>query len=327
VNEESPRIANTAVRASGGPGGNGAVRAARGGPSLRQALGSWLRGLVKSQNGEPGLRETLEEIIGESEREDAGEQPISGHERLMLANILHLRHLTAYDIMVPRADIRAIHTDAGFDDLVEVMSRGGHSRLPVYRESLDDVIGLVHIKDALIHARGRHGFQLSRITREVLFVAPSMPVMDLMLEMRLSRSHLALVVDEFGGVDGLVTIEDVVEEIVGEIEDEHDTTESPQLVERPDGSLVVDARMPIEDFVEQVGPFLFAEERAEDIDTLGGLIVYLADRVPARGELVIHDSGVSFEVMEADPRRVKRLRIRNLPAEHSPEPADRDSHA
>ncbi|SDG23365.1 CBS domain-containing protein [Limimonas halophila] len=327
MNEDSPRIANTAVRANGGAASQGGARLTRGGPSLRQALGSWLRGLVKSHNGEAGLRETLEEIIEESEREDDTAQPISSHERLMLANILHLRHLTAYDIMVPRADIRAIHTDAGFDDLVDLMSRGGHSRLPVYRESLDDVIGLVHIKDVLAHARSRHGFQLSRVTREVLFVAPSMPLMDLMLEMRLSRSHLALVVDEFGGVDGLVTIEDVVEEIVGEIEDEHDTDESPQLVERPDGSLVADARLPIEDFEERVRPFLSPEEREEDIDTLGGLIVFIADRVPARGELVIHEGGFTFEVMEADPRRVKRLRIRdNLPpqprAETAEEPDD-----
>jgi CBS domain containing-hemolysin-like protein len=151
----------------------------------------------------------------------------------------------------------------------------------------------------------------------VLFVAPSMPVLDLLLEMRLSRVHMALVVDEFGGIDGLITIEDLVEEIVGEIEDEHDVAEGPKLVARPDGSLVADARTPIEEFEERAGQMLTDEERAEDIDTLGGLVFYILGRVPGRGELIVHDSGVSFEVMEADPRRVKRLRVRNLPPWHT----------
>jgi len=312
MTEDSSRIANTAVRQNGGAE-RATTGAARSGPSLRQALGSWLRGLLRGNQAESGLREALEEIIEESEREDADAAPIGKHERLMLANILHLRHLTAYDIMVPRADIRAIHVDAGFDDLIALMAQGGHSRFPVYRDSLDDVIGLVHIKDVLTHMKRADEFQLARVTREVLFVAPSMPVMDLMLEMRIQRAHLALVVDEFGGVDGLITIEDLVEEIVGEIEDEHDTDDSPRLTERPDGSLIADARVPIEDFEDRAGPVLTAEEREEDIDTLGGLIVYLADQVPARGELIVHDSGVSFEVVEADPRRVKRIRVRNLP--------------
>ena len=308
------RDANIAVRALGNGNGNGNGRG--GGhesASLGRQLGGWLRGLLKSRNGDNALREAIEEIIEESEREDQDGQPIGTHERVMLANILNLRHLTAYDVMVPRADIRAIHVDASFDDLIAVMGQGGHSRLPVYRESLDDIVGLVHIKDVLIHAKAKDGFKLSRIAREVLFVAPSMPVMDLMLEMRLSRAHMALVVDEYGGIDGLATIEDLVEEIVGEIEDEHDVAEAPKLVERPDGSLVADARMPIEDFEERVRPFLTDDEREEDIDTLGGLIFFIAGRVPGRGELIVHDSGISFEVMEADPRRVKRLRIRNLP--------------
>jgi len=287
---------------------------ARGGAGLAKALGSWLRGLMGSETRDTSLRETLEEIIEESERADDAPGAIGTHERVMLTNILNLRHHTAYDIMVPRADIGAIHVDASLDDLIEMMSRGGHSRLPVYRESLDDVIGLVHIKDVLAHAKSRRGFALSRITREILFVAPSMPVLDLLLEMRLSRVHMALVVDEFGGIDGLITIEDLVEEIVGEIEDEHDVDASPEMTQRPDGSLVADARLEIDAFEAQAGPLLTDEEREEDIDTLGGLVVYLAGRVPARGELIVHDSGVSFEVMEADPRRVKRLRIRNLRA-------------
>jgi len=315
----SPRNGNgQAAREGNGraSGRNGRLRNGNGG--LSQALGSWLRGLWKSERGESSLRDALEEIIEESEREEHEASPIGDHERVMLTNILNLRHHTAYDVMVPRADIRAVHVDATFDDLIGVMSRGGHSRLPVYRDSLDDVVGLVHIKDVMAHAKTPETFRLSRMTREVLFVAPSMPVLDLLLEMRLSRVHMALVVDEFGGIDGLITIEDLVEEIVGEIEDEHDVAESPQVVQRPDGSLVADARLTIEDFEDRVGPVLTDEEREEDIDTLGGLMFYLAGRVPTRGELIVHDSGISFEVMEADPRRVKRLRIRNLP----PPPGD-----
>ena len=280
---------------------------------LTQLLGAWLRGLWRSENRDSSLRDTIEEIIEESERSEDTPVPIGGHERVMLANILNLRLHTAYDVMVPRADICAVAAGAGLDDLIDLMSRGGHSRVPVYRGSLDDAVGLVHIKDVLAHAKSKHGFNLSRITREILFVAPSMPVLDLLHEMRQSRVHMALVVDEFGGVDGLITIEDLVEEIVGEIEDEHDVAESPEIGERPDGSLVADARMEIETFEERVGNLLTDAEREEDIDTLAGLVVYLAGRVPSRGELVVHDSGASFEVMEADPRRVKRLRIRNIP--------------
>jgi CBS domain containing-hemolysin-like protein len=320
----TPRTANTAVRANGN-GKDKATNGRRGGNGrnggLGHALASLMKSLWKQKDTDSSLRETIEEIIEESEREDQEASPIGTHERVMLANILHLRHLTAYDVMVPRADIRAVHVDSTLDDLIAVMSRGGHSRLPVYRESLDDVVGLVHIKDVLAHAKSKRGFTLSRITREVLFVAPSMPVLDLLLEMRLSRVHMALVVDEFGGIDGLITIEDLVEEIVGEIEDEHDVAESPKIVDRPDGSLVADARLPVEEFEERVGQVLTDEEREEDIDTLGGLVFYLAGRVPGRGELIVHESGISFEVMEADPRRVKRLRIRNLP----PAPADSDA--
>lgn len=327
-----PRTANTAVRANGNGTRNGKSGDKRGDQGVTHFLGSWLRNLVRQRGGDSSsLRTTIEEIIEESEREDQEGGPIGTHERVMLANILHLRHLTAYDVMVPRADIRAIHVESDLDDLIEVMSKGGHSRLPVYRDSLDDVVGLVHIKDVLAYAKTKHGFKLSRITREVLFVAPSMPVLDLLLEMRLSRVHMALVVDEFGGIDGLITIEDLVEEIVGEIEDEHDVAEGPKLLARPDGSLVADARTEISEFEERVGPVLTDDEREEDIDTLGGLVFYLAGRVPGRGELIVHDSGLSFEVMEADPRRVKRLRVRNLPPwshdteGHEREPANASS--
>jgi magnesium and cobalt transporter len=287
------------------------------GSSPRLGLWQRLRSRVLGRNGDSTLRDSLEAFIGEIEEavpDDASATPISGHERVLLGNILKLRHLTAYDVMVPRADIISMQIMSGLDDLLAVMSQAGHSRFPIYRESLDDVIGIVHIKDVLRYAKVEEGFDLAKIVRTVLIAAPSMRVLDLLLEMRLSRVHMAMVVDEFGGIDGLVTIEDLVEEIVGEIEDEHDVAEGPKLIERPDGAVIADARATIEEFETLAGPVLADEERDEDIDTLGGLVFYLADRVPTRGELILHPaSGISFEVMEADPRRVKRLRVRNLP--------------
>jgi CBS domain containing-hemolysin-like protein len=293
--------------------------------------GLWqrLRGLLKTRQGEAQLRETLEEIIDEIkdvEREEISGVPISSDERVMLSNILRLRHLTAYDVMVPRADIVAVDLETPLEELIDVMSRAGHSRLPVYRDTLDEVVGIVHIKDLLHHMRERKEastFDLVDLVRRILVVAPSMRVLDLLLEMRLSRVHMALVVDEFGGIDGLVTIEDLVEEIVGEIEDEHDVAVGPKLIERPDGSLIADARTTIEEFEDRVGPVLSDEEREEDIDTLGGLLFTLAGRVPDRGELVEHPpSGITFEVLEADPRRVKRLRVRNVTARALPAAAE-----
>ena len=278
----------------------------------------WLRQLLGFKGADSSLRHTLEEIIeeiGEGESEDEANGHISEDEKAMLANILKQRHQTAYDIMVPRADIVGVDVRTGLDPLVRIMSKAGHSRVPVYRDTLDDVLGLVHIKDLVPYVGGHGSFDLGATLREALFVAPSMPVLDLLLEMRQSRVHMALVVDEFGGIDGLITIEDLVEEIVGEIEDEYDVSEGPELAFRRDGSLIADSRATVEDFEELVGPVLSDEERENDIDTLGGLVFSLAGRVPTRGELVPHPhSGISFEVMEADPRRIRRLRIRNLPA-------------
>jgi len=282
-------------------------------PSALQGLKNWLRGLLRSRNGESSLRDAIEELIEESEGESE-ESMISRDESSLLLNILKLRDLTARDVMVPRADIVAVPLDIALDALVRSMTSHGHSRLPVFRETLDDVVGMVHIKDVLSCCTGERPFELAAIAREVLFVAPSMRALDLLLQMRLSRIHMALVVDEFGGIDGLITIEDVVEEIVGEIEDEHDVAQGPRLVARPDGTLVADARATIEEFEERVGPVLSDEEREQDIDTLGGLVFTLIGRVPTRGELITHPSGIAFEVLEADPRRIKRLRVRNLPS-------------
>jgi magnesium and cobalt transporter len=289
------------------------------GPAGR--LRSWLRLKRKDRKREEALRDVLEEIIEEAESDTEGppnEEPIAAGERSLLRNIIRLRDLTARDVMVPRADIIAVAENIGFDDLLSELNSHGHSRLPVYRETLDDVIGFIHIKDLIAARAGGRPFDLKSILRQVLFVAPSMRVLDLLLQMRLSRQHLALVIDEFGGTDGLITIEDLVEQIVGEIEDEHDISEGPKLLPRPDGTVIADARTTIEEFEERVGPVLTEEEREAYIDTLGGLVVHLAGRVPSRGELVSHPSGISFEVVDADPRRIRRLRLRNLPAKPEP---------
>jgi len=283
---------------------------------LKRAVG-WIVSMLRGRNGEQqSLRETIEEIIGEIEENDEeARTPIGTHERVMLSNILKLRHLSAYDVMVPRADIVAVEEGTSRDDLLRTFASSGHSRLPVYRDSLDDIVGVVNIKDVLGQLLTGADFAVRDVVRPAEFVAPSMRVLDLLLEMRLKRSHMALVVDEFGGTDGLITIENLVEEIVGEIEDEHDVDEGPMLVWRPDGTLLADARTPVEEFEDLVGPILTREEREEDIDTLGGLVSYLAGRVPSRGELIEHEgSGIRFEVLQADPRRIKRLRVRDLPA-------------
>lgn len=256
------------------------------------------------------LRGTLEELI---EQEETGELPASSDELTLLRNILNLHGLTVYDIMVPRADIVAVDIDISLSELVRIMSEEAHSRIPVYRGTLDDIAGMVHIKDVLACWNNEQKVKLDEIVRSVLFVAPSMPILELLLQMRVSRVHLALVVDEFGGIDGMVTIEDLVEEIVGEIEDEHDDDDTPRIIESGDGTLVADARVPIKDFEDRLGEILTDQERDEDIDTLGGLVFFLAGRVPVRGEVVRHGSGVEFEVLDADPRRIRRLRVCKLP--------------
>jgi magnesium and cobalt transporter len=278
--------------------------------SLLSPLKGWLRGLKRAKSAEPSALETLEELI--EEREDS-ESPIDAHERLLLGNVLRLRDVTARDVMVPRADIVAVPTDIDQQALIEKMTSEGHSRLPVYRGTLDDAVGMVHIKDVMTAAQSNRPLQLSRLMRRTLFVSPSARVLDLLLEMRLKRTHLALVVDEFGGIDGLITIEDLVEQIVGEIEDEHDQGGEFEIT-RADGNVIeADARTPVEELEKMVGPLL-AEEEREDVDTLGGLVFSLAGRVPGRGELIAHPSGLEFEIVDADPRRVRRLRVRNLPS-------------
>jgi len=278
-----------------------------------RGLRNWLRQLRGERAGEPDLRASLEELIEEHE-----EQPFDPQERAILANIVKLHEQTAADVMVPRVDIVALDVETPFPEVVKCMVEQGHSRVPVYRETLDDVIGFIHVKDVLGPVAERRETKLAPILRKVLFVAPSVPILDLLVQMRQARTHIAMVVDEFGGIDGLVTIEDLIEEIVGEIEDEHDVADGPSLVERTDGSLIADARTPIEVLEEHQGTRLRPAGDQEEVDTLGGLVSSLAGRVPKRGEVIAHPSGIEFEVLDADPRKIKRLRVRSLPATTGP---------
>ena len=271
--------------------------------------------LVKSLRRSSTMRESLEEVIEESEREA---EDLSSQERLMLTNLLNFGGLSVSDVMVPRADIIAVEEQTSLSELIALFREAQHSRLPIYRETLDDPLGMVHIKDVLsLVETGPDGrlswpqVPITRIRRELLFVPAAMPALDLLLRMQASRIHLALVIDEYGGTDGLVSIEDLVEQIVGDIGDEHDIEEAPDIVARPDGKFDADARVTLDDFRERTGLDLTKMEREEDIDTLGGFVAASLGRVPVRGEIVSH-AGLEFEILEADARHAKRLRIRSL---------------
>lgn len=266
------------------------------------------RVLPGGRRSDDPVRDAIEELM---EDHEAGNS-IDSHERLLLGNILHLRDVTAYDVMIPRADIVAADITVSLGEVCDIVSRCGHSRLPVFRETLDDVVGMVHIKDVLPIVAKNRSVDLRHLVRRVMFISPAIRVLDLLLEMRLKRTHMAMVVDEYGGIDGLVTIEDLVEQIVGEIEDEHETDDEPELLVTPDGTVTADARVALEDFEDRFG-LIFDEEEKEDTDTLGGLVFRTIGRVPLRGELVVHASGLEFEVVDADPRRIRRLRVRNIP--------------
>ena len=280
-------------------------------PEHRGSL-SRLRAMLRLLRRPRGERETIDALIATAAA-DLG-SPITPQERVLIGNILKVHDRNAADVMVPRVDIVALDLDQPFTEVVKCMVEHGHSRVPVYRETLDDVIGFIHVKDVLAPVADRRPAKLARLLRKVLFVAPSLPILDLLVQMRQARTHIAMVVDEFGGIDGLVTIEDLIEEIVGEIEDEHDVAEPPTLIERPDGSVIADARLPIEALEEQHGTRLRPAGDQEAVDTLGGLVFTLAGRVPKRGEVIAHPDGIEFEVLDADPRRIKRLRVRGLPA-------------
>ena len=271
-----------------------------------------IQNLIFGEDAEPTLREEIEDAIDEAE----DSRPVAGDltppERQMLRNLLHFGEQTAGDICVTRGDIVAVPSNLSFDQLVSAFADAGHSRLPVYRESLDEVTGMVHIKDVFVanmdESRDR---SMPALMREPLFVPESMGVIELLARMRTERVHLAIVVDEFGGTEGLVTIEDVVEEIVGEIEDEHDDAEAAMLTLLDDGVWEADARIELDELAETVDRRFSSDE--DEVDTLGGLIFLLAGHIPAVGECVTHSSGWKLEAVDSDPRRIIRVRL------HAPE--------
>ena len=279
-----------------------------------------MRALLFGGDREPTLRDQIEDAIDEADEEGSPEPgDLSSQERTMLRNLLHFGDRTAGEIAVTRGDIIAVRDTISFDELAATIAEAGHSRLPVYGESLDHVIGMVHIKDVFVTGRDpARDRSLNALMRTPLFVPESMGVLELLARMRSERIHLAIVVDEFGGTEGLVTIEDVVEEIVGDIEDEHDDeAEASRLVMLDEGLWEADARVELDDLAEAVDPRLSAEE--DEVDTIGGLIVLLAGRIPDKGDHVVHPSGWRLETIDADTRKILRVRL------HAPEakaPAD-----
>jgi len=306
-------------------------------PSVRDGENWFMRAVRALFGWKPSsMRADLKDIL---DAMGPGESGFSPEESRMLKNILGLRERRVGDVMIPRADIIAVQQDIKIGDLVRVFEGAAHSRLVVYNDTLDDPVGMVHIRDLIAFMTARAAvdpvknakrkkplpagldmkainlampLSTAKIVREILFVPPSMRVIDLLARMQATRIHLSLVVDEYGGTDGLASIEDIVEQIVGEIADEHDEDELPAVTQQPDGSFVADARATIEDVVGTVGNDFDVGEAAEEVDTIGGYLVTRAGRLPIRGEIVPGPGLFEFEVLDADPRRVKRVRITRL---------------
>ena len=299
--------------------------------------GNWLLRAIRRLFGWRGhTRADLKDVL---EAMTPGEAGFSPEEGRMLRNILSLRERRVGDLMIPRADIIAVQQDIKLGELVRTFEGAGHSRLVVYNDTLDDTVGMVHIRDLIAFMTARAAVDPgknakrkkplpasldlkavnlalplsgAKIVREILFVPPSMRAMDLLARMQATRVHLALVVDEYGGTDGIASIEDIVEEIVGEIGDEHDEDQLPAVVRQPDGSYIADARASLEDVIATVGNDFNVGDAAEEVDTLGGYLMTRAGRLPLRGELVPGPGLFEFEVLDADPRRLKRVRITRL---------------
>ncbi len=297
----------------GDSSGEGRLRTSRWWRQLKSLVG---------RDHEPTLRESLEEAIDEAEdgsSASAGGDDLGPDERDMLRNMLHLGERRAGDIAVPRADMVMFDIDAGFPALVARFADAGHSRMPVWRGDRDEIIGMVHVKDVYariadtfndaVSSAPLHGLPIEPLIRPVLFVPASMRLVNLLTQMRSQRTHMAIIIDEHGGVDGLATIEDLMEEIVGDIADEHDEEETALITATGDQAWEADARLAIDDLETTLGERLADAETLEEVDTLGGLVFMLAGRVPALGETVVHPTGWTFTVTEGDPRMVKRLAI------------------
>jgi CBS domain containing-hemolysin-like protein len=302
--------------------------------SVRESGENWFSRAFRALFGwkPSSIRADLKDVL----EDGAGETGFSPTERVMLRNILALRERRVADVMVPRADIIAVQRDIVLGELMKVFESAGHSRLVVYDEALDDAMGMVHIRDLLAfmtmravaspksNARRKKPFpagldlksvdlsmplSATKIVREILYGPPSMPVLDLLAKMQTTRIHLALVVDEYGGADGVVSIEDIVEQIVGEIADEHDEEAPPRVVRQPDGSFLADARANLEDVTTVIGPEFDVADVAQEVDTLAGYVATRIGRVPVRGELIPGPGPFELEILDADPRRLKKLRV------------------
>ncbi len=258
------------------------------------------------------LIDRLENLIEEDQTNPEDKLPDDSSELALVANVLGLKDLTAADIMVPRVDIVAAKADTSLEEFIDIFSRTSYSQIPIYKNTLDDVIGIVRVRDFLPYIKNPKSFNIKSLLKDVIYVVPSIQILELLVEIKASANHMALVVDEFGGIDGLVTLQDVVTEIVGEIQQNRDIF--PQVVSRQDGSFVANGKMLLTECEEMLGVDLLApyaqDGELPDIETVAGLTMLMAERMPTRGEILIHPSGVEFEIADADLRRVKRIIIR-----------------
>ena len=254
------------------------------------------------------LKQSIETVL---DNDLKGTEGISKHERLMLLNILKIDGIRSSDIMIPRADIGAVELNDSFEKVLEVFIKEAHSRVPIYEKNLDNIIGMIHIKD-LVNYQNQKKTEtnfLQNLKREILEIPPSMPVLDLLLKMQLTRLHMGIVIDEYGCTDGLVTIEDVIEEITGEIEDEHDEKNLPMLIKSSLNTFEASARIEIDELQKVTNVKFLNSYDNDDVDTLGGLIFSITGRVPQRGEIIKHTSGTTFEIKDADPMKIKSVKV------------------
>jgi magnesium and cobalt transporter len=261
--------------------------------------------LFKNTIDKTNIKEDLETVLDNRSNNTDG---ISKQERIMLMNILKIDKILARDIMIPRAEIIALEESISFEEAIKIFVDGAHSRIPIYHEQLDNITGMLHIKDLVkyqIENDIKNDF-IDNIKKDILHIPPSMPALDLLIKMQLTRLHMGVVIDEYGGVDGLITIEDVIEEITGEIEDEHDAKDISMLIKLGPNIFESNARLPIEE-LEKISQVKLLKD--DDTDTIGGLVASIAGRVPQRGEIIKHDSGIVFTILDADPRRIKTIKI------------------
>ena len=262
--------------------------------------------IFKSSLDKTNLKEDLETVLDNKSNNIDG---ISKQERIMLMNILKIDEILARDIMIPRAEIIAVEESITFDEAINIFVEGAHSRIPIYHEQLDNITGMLHIKD-LVKYQTENDIKsnfIDSIKKDILHIPPSMPALDLLIKMQLTRLHMGVVIDEYGGVDGLITIEDVIEEITGEIEDEHDDKDISMFIKLSPNTFEANARLSIEE-LERISQIQLTKDD-DDTDTIGGLVATVAGRVPQRGEIIKHDSGIVFTILDADPRRIKTIKI------------------